>query len=106
MIVFGTCPPIYIDLGNDEPGMTPNREWLFLAGIVEETFLRVRSHEEQMHTVVVSANKHPLMFRRFWFREEILTGLFMFIKMFPVIVRPPIPICPVLHIHFLELRLG
>ena len=105
MITAGTQPPISIDLGKDEPDMTPNREWLFLAGIVEETFLRVRGHEEQMHTVVVSADKHPRVFKSFWFREEILIGLFMFIKMFPVIVRPPIPICPMLHIHFLELRL-
>ena len=52
MITAGTHPSISIDFGKDEPGMTPDRELLFLAGIIEKTFLRVQCHEEQMHTIV------------------------------------------------------
>ncbi len=52
MITAGTYPSISIDFGKDEPDMTPNRELLFLAGIIEKTFLRVQCHEEQMHTIV------------------------------------------------------
>jgi hypothetical protein len=37
MIVAGTSPPIYIDLGKDEPGITLQREYVkaaFWSGVI------------------------------------------------------------------------